>query len=40
MCASWRSQYRVKWFNDCFLLFADPAALPDPSYVKELVGVP
>ncbi len=29
----------VKWFNDCFLLFASPAALPDPSYVKALVGV-
>jgi hypothetical protein len=29
----------VKWFNDCFLLFATPAALPDPSYVKALVGV-
>lgn len=30
----------VKWFNDCFLAFNTPAALPDPSYVKALVGVP
>jgi hypothetical protein len=29
----------VKWFNDCFAAFATPAALPDPSYVKALVGV-
>lgn len=30
----------VKWFNDCFLAFHTPAALPDPSYVKALVGTP
>jgi hypothetical protein len=26
----------VKWFNDCFVHFTTPAALPDPSLVKSL----
>jgi hypothetical protein len=30
----------VKWFNDCFVVFQSPAALPDPSFVKALVGAP